>query len=389
MTERPRKRRWPWILGALAGLCLLGGWWLDRQLEPVRLANTVLSRLGAATGLEMTFEGEPDYALRPEPRLLLPGFQARVPGAAAPMFKAARVEVSLPWETIWGGDDVVITRIELQRPQLDLEAMLAWLESRPPSDAPFELPTLTDGLRVSGGVVVANDWRADAVSLELPSLHPGKPATLALSATWHRDELEVPLETTLTLAQAGLASSLQLDAGGRLRSGASLDLAWALYLQGSFDAHDAPLRLLAGELHFNGESPLPVFDGSAEAGFGEQLRLQARGELQAWPADWPALPTPLDPATALPFELGYAGPNDFSAPLRLDLRQGETRFEGETALPELLAWLDTPTASPLPPLLGRLEAPVLELEGVQLEGVVVELVEDEAAVEEEAPEDGE
>src|SRR5690606_25319385 len=130
MTERPRKRRWPWILGVLAGLALLAGWWLDRQLEPARLANTVLSRLGAA--------------LRPEPRLLLPGFQARVPGAAAPMFKAARVEVSLPWDTIWGGDDVVITRIELERPQLDLDALLAWLDSRPPSDAPFELPTLTD-----------------------------------------------------------------------------------------------------------------------------------------------------------------------------------------------------------------------------------------------------
>src|SRR5690606_41897955 len=101
MTERPRKRRWPWILGVLAGLALLAGWWLDRQLEPARLASTVLSRLGAATGLELSFEGEPDYALRPEPRLLLPGFQARVPGAAAPMFKAARVEVSLPWDTIW------------------------------------------------------------------------------------------------------------------------------------------------------------------------------------------------------------------------------------------------------------------------------------------------
>lgn len=387
MTERPRKRRWPWILGVLAGLALLAGWWLDRQLEPARLANTVLSRLGAATGLELSFEGEPDYALRPEPRLLLPGFQARVPGAAAPMFKAARVEVSLPWDTIWGGDDVVITRIELERPQLDLDALLAWLDSRPPSDAPFELPTLTDGLVVTEGLVVADGWRAEAVSLALPALRPGEPATLSLSATWRRDALEVPLEGKLVLEQAGLASPLKLDAGGRLRSGASLDLAWALYLQGSVDARDRPLRLLAEELHFNGESPLPVVDGSAKAGFGEELELQVRGELQEWPADWPALPAPLDPATALPFEFAYAGPNDFSAPLQLDLRQGGTRFEGETALPELLAWLDTPTASPLPPLLGRLEAPALEVEGVQLEGVVIEIVEDGAA--EAAPEDGE
>ncbi|KAA2285845.1 hypothetical protein [Arenimonas fontis] len=372
MAKRPRKRRWPWILGALAALGLLGGWWLDRQLEPTRLANTVLSRLGAAAGLELGFEGVPDYALRPEPRLLLPGFHARLPGAATPMFRAARVEVSLPWSTIWGGDEVVITRIGLDRPQLDLEAMLAWLDSRPPSDAPFELPTLSDGLRVNDGMLVANGWQAEALSLELPTLHPGEPATLSLSTTWRRGDLELPLEATLTAAQAGLASPLRAEAGGRLRTPA-LDLAWALQLQGAFDASGTPLRLLAEQLRFQGESPLPAFEAGGEAGLGETLELQARGKLREWPADWPALPAPLDPALALPFEFAYAGPDDFSAPLRLALSQGETRFEGETALPDLLAWLDTPAATPLPPLRGRLDAPLLVVEGVQLEGLVIEL----------------
>src|SRR5690606_41649178 len=103
----------------------------------------------------------------------------------------------------------------------------------------------SDGLVVTEGCVVAEGWRADAVSLSRPALRPGEPATLSLSATWRRDALEVPLEGKLVLEQAGLASPLQVDAGGRLRSGASLDLAWALYLQGSVDARDRPLRLLA------------------------------------------------------------------------------------------------------------------------------------------------
>ena len=55
MTDAPRKRRWPKILAIFAALALLAAWWVDRQLEPTRLASTVLSALGESQGLELTF----------------------------------------------------------------------------------------------------------------------------------------------------------------------------------------------------------------------------------------------------------------------------------------------------------------------------------------------
>src|SRR3990167_4683771 len=99
MADTPRKRRWPLYLAVVLALLVGAGLWVNYQLEPNRLARTVLSALGESQGLEISFEGEPSYVLRPEPRLVLPNVVARQPGAAAPLLTAARVEVSLPWDT--------------------------------------------------------------------------------------------------------------------------------------------------------------------------------------------------------------------------------------------------------------------------------------------------
>ena len=146
MADAPRKRRWPWVLAVFVAVAGLAAVWVDRQLEPTRLTATVLARAGEAMGLEFSIDGTPEYALRPEPRLVLPGLKVRQPGAAAPwLLRAERAEVSLPWDTITGGGSLVITRVQLQRPELDLTALSAWQASRPPSSGPFELPAFTDG----------------------------------------------------------------------------------------------------------------------------------------------------------------------------------------------------------------------------------------------------
>ena len=134
-----RRKRWLLTLAALALVAVVGGWWINRQLEPERLAATVLRKAGSALQLDLQFKGRPDYALKPEPRLMLPDFSAR--GADGKVFLSARrAEVSRPWSTLTGGEPV-ITRSELQQPVLNLPGLRRWLATRP--KMPFELPTLS------------------------------------------------------------------------------------------------------------------------------------------------------------------------------------------------------------------------------------------------------
>lgn len=371
MAERPRKRRWPWFLGVLGALALGAAWWIDRQLEPVRLATTVLDGLGAATGLRLTFEGTPEYALRPEPRLVLQGFDARAPGAVAPMFRADRLEVSLPWDTVWGGP-VVITRVALAAPMLDVDAMADWLASRPPSDEPFELPTLVHGLQASDGIVAAAGWRLDGLSLSLPRLAPRQPAEARFTGELTADTLRIGLDGTLALAEAGLVSPLTLRSEGVLAFG-ELERPYSFFLDSGFDARGGEVLAGLQPLRFTSASPLPDLEARGRLRLGAALSLEARGALARWPADWPALPAPLDPARPLRFSASYAGPTDLSGTLALAVDGEGASASAVLSLPRLLAWLEDPAAAPLPPMQARLHAPALEVEGATLEGVGIEL----------------
>jgi hypothetical protein len=385
VTEPARKRRWPKFLAAFAVLLLIGAWWVNRQLEPNRLTALVLDRAGTALGLELTIEGTPEYALRPEPRLVLPKLTARQPGAAAPLLTAARAEVSLPWSTLTDGGALVITRVELERPVLDLAALAAWQTTRP--EAPFELPTFTKGLRVVDGTVLGEGWALDMLGLELASLLPGQRAEAKLSGQFERQATFVLFEGDLGLASAGLASDFDLVLEGRLRDG-ELNVPLSLGAGGHFDANGDTTALRFDLLRLRSASPLPDLDASGTAQLGDNTTLALEGSLPSWPEDWPALPSPLAESTAaIDFTLGYSGAADFSAPLSLSLVREQTRAEAALAVPELLAWLEQTDASPLPPLRATVETPSLAVGGVTLEGVRISIEEDDAEAEGQAGED--
>ena len=383
MTAPARKRRWPRFLAAFAVLLLVGAWWVNRQLEPNRLTALVLERAGTTLGLELGIDGTPDYALRPEPRLVLPKLTVRQPGATTPLLHAERAEVSLPWSTLTGGGSLVITRVELERPVLDLAALSAWQATRP--EAPFELPTFTNGLRIVDGTVLGDGWALDMLGLELPTLRPGEPAELDLSGQFERQTTFVLFEGRLGLATAGLVSDFDAALEGRLRDG-ELDVPIALDVVGRFDAGADTTALAFQTLQLRSQSPLPDLDASGSARFGESVALQLQGSLPAWPADWPALPSPLAESTApLAVTATYAGAADFSSPLSLTLVREQTRAEAELAVPELMAWLDSSDAGPLPPLRATVETPSVVVGGVTLEGLRISIEED--AVEGQAGED--
>ncbi|GAB2660446.1 AsmA family protein [Arenimonas aestuarii] len=385
MADAPRKRRWPLFLVIGLALLALAAWWVDRQLQPQRLALTVLAALGESQGLALSFDGPPDYALRPEPRLLLPNFTARQPGAAAPLLTARRLEVSLPWDTIWGGgEEVVVTRFELDQPALDLAALADWRQSRP--EAPFKLPTLTQGVLVTNGRVVGSDWRMHALDLEFAELRPDRPFRVDAKGRFERGTLSVAFEAVSSIRRAGLASPFELQATGRVGQD-ELDAPWSLAVDGQFDfANDAEpgrSQLEIAALSFDGDSPLPSFNATGSANFGEPATLALTGTMPRWPKDWPVLPEP-EASAELPleFSLAYDGPADLSDPLSLEVTRGETRLDARLVIADLQAWLANEARTPLPPMLGRFTAPSLEIEGFTLENVQADLVEPAAASEE-------
>lgn len=383
MTDAPRKRRWPWYLAALAVLLVLGAWWINRQLEPNRLTATVLERVGSTLGLELSIDGTPEYALRPEPRLVLPNLDVRQPGATTPLLSAERAEVSLPWDTITGGDSLVITRIELLQPVLDLEALAAWQATRP--DAPFELPTLTEGLRVTGGRIVGDGWRVSGLSLSVPLLRPEAELDAEAEGRIEIDSTRVDFKATVNVASAGLASGLALRSRGRIASG-ELDVPYELDWRGSFDAAGETSLLTFDQLALASESPFPDLTATGRAELGAKTLLSLRGEIPRWPEGWPALPDPLAASPSpLAFTLDYAGANDLSAPLRLQLGRDDTELSSAFVLPELLAWLDSERVNPLPPLQGTLATPSLVVAGATLEGVRIEFEPEDATTGEPSP----
>lgn len=383
MSDAPRKRRWPWYLAALAVLLAIGAWWVNRQLEPNRLTATVLERVGTTLGLELSIDGTPEYALRPEPRLVLPNLVARQPGAATPLLRATRAEVSLPWDTITGGDSLVITRIELQQPVLDLAALSAWQATRP--EAPFELPTLTQGLRVADGQVIGDGWLLSALSFSVPTLREDAQAEAEASGRFEMDATTVDFTASTSIARAGLASGLRLQSSGRIVSG-ELDVPYDLEWLGAFDATGDSTQLDFEQLAFVSASPLPDLTAKGSARFGTETSLSLHGELPRWPEGWPSLPEPLaESDSALAFELDYEGANDFSTPLDLRLHRDETKIQTGFALTELLAWLDGERVNPLPPLVGSVTTPSLIVGGATLEGVRIEFDPEESAAEEPTP----
>ena len=377
MADAPRKRRWPVYLAVLAALLAFAAWWVDRQLEPTRLTATVLARAGAALGLELSIDGTPEYALRPEPRLVLPKLTVRQPGAAAPLLTADVAEVSLPWDTLLGGDSLVITRIALQRPALDLAALADWQATRP--EAPFELPTLTNGLHVEDGRVIGGDWRLQSLQLELPELREGSPARIAASGVFTQATTIVDFDLTANLATAGLASDFAFAGKGRLRRD-GLDVPWDLASEGRLDASAETTQLAIAALTLASKSPVPDLDAKGQASFGEATGIQLQGTIKQWPEGWPALPAPMAASTSpLAYTVVYEGAGDFSAPIALTVLRDQTRFEGRFVLNEITGWLDAGDAAPLPPLVGTLSTPSLEISGATLEGVNIQIEEDAPA----------
>lgn len=408
-------------LAIAAGALLLGSLLLHGLLEPQRASRFLLQRAGAALGLEIVATGRAEYRLRGTPTLVLRDVSVREPGAARELAHADRVLLSVPWATIRAlGEVLDARRLELDAPRVDLAALGHWLDARPPAAAP-KLPTFADGIQVRDGVLLGDGWRVDGIALALPRLADGEPLHARLQARYAAPPLAVPLSLSLALTDPGAllrGARSGFGASGRItvhREGEWAMPGWLL-LSGPLRIGDGGLRLqparlgLAarwqsgdaslpfalgahGALRYDGATwlladagvalrgrgdaardPVPALRARGQLALGRRLVLRLQGDIARWPQAWPALPAPLDAVAApMPFALDYAGATDLGEVVRLGLQRGAAALDARFRLGDVQDWLDDGRGNPLPPLDGRLRAPLLELDGARLEGVDVVL----------------
>lgn len=373
MPLNPRARRWLPILAVAVALLVVAAWWVDRQLEPRRLTALVLDQAGKKLGLQLGFSGKPDYALKPEPRLLIPKFTVRGPDGKL-FLSAELAEISLPWSTI-KGDAPVITRIELDRPVLDVAGLQRWLATRP--EEPFELPTLTRGLVVVDGTVQGDGFRVAGLHASLPQLKTGDATRLMARGHFEKGETRVDFDSTIAVATPGLRSSYSLKASGALQRKPE-PLKFLLASTGRYDFGEAATTVELDSLSVSGDAPIPGITGTGKVVLAQRLGMDLNAVLSKWPREWPALPEPLaSEGGGLPLQLSYLGEKDFSGPVSLRVQRRDTLLDAQLRVAEVLEWMDAPPGSPLSPVTGTLTTPRLVFDGVELEGVEVEVVRDD------------
>lgn len=352
-----KRSRWPLYAGAvIVGLILLLAL-LRHLMQPEYLSATLLRQAEAATGLSLRLSSPADVSLWPDLNIVLRGLEARSEPGARPLLVAERVELALPWSSLWGAE-IELQALRLQRPRLDRDALNAWLAAQPSTPGParpLQLPRLSAELRIEDGSVVTRArgaWRIENVQLRLSRLLPGEDFRLALGFDYVDGSLELPLS---------------LEAGGRMHaSGMPIDL--------------SPLALrLGGE----GESELLRLNGQLELDHPHRLGFSLSGRSRHWPEHWPALPADYpggNGAASTPSEIeistDFRGSPGLVGPLSLALRRGSLDSRFETEASRFLAWLAQPGSDLLPPLRGEARLPLLESGGLRIEGLRIELVED-------------
>ena len=423
----PRRRRWGRLAVVLVLMLLAGSAGLRWALQPEQLAPFVLARAGDALGLEITAVGVADVRLRGTPQLVVRAVVARQPGAPDPVFVADRILLALPWSTLRSrGQDLAITRVEVDGPRIHLDALMTWLDTRPPSEEPVRIPRLTGGLGVTDGTVDGGAWTVEGLSLTVPSLAPDAVAHAYVRGTYTdapstpagasalrapfnlRVQLDRPAADTpvriegLTTPQSGtwqlptalaMSGPLHIGNGGlrispvnagvraEFRDGETR-VPFTLGLHGPLRFAEGALTLTPMHAVLSGGGLVPALQGHGALAlqFGastpprDPLVLSLAGTLAAWPEAWPALPPPIGASTsALPFTLDYRGPADASGDTALEVQRDGTTFEARLRLPEVLAWTDRTDGSPLPPLRGTLRSPRIEVSGATLEGVEISI----------------
>lgn len=406
-------RRRAIVWGALAALLLIP-LILRWAGQPERVAGVIMDQLGESLGLEITAGGSSEYQLRGNPTLVVRDIDVRQPGAGTPLLRAQRIHLSLPWSTIRARGAVLLAhRLEIDAPQLDLDALQRWRATRPPV-AETRVPTLKNGMKIVRGRIIGADWTIERIAVSLPSLAPDAPVAAHVSGRVQTGTTALPFDLQVALTRpafdAGLGAAgmttvitpqwrlpMRLRLGGRLHDGDD-ELGLDRLKVGANARHIAEgsqspfVYGLAGRLRYQsgrlaitpmglvirGRDNIPSLDARGRFAWQQDVALDLDGALAQWPEIWPALPAPIGQSESrLPFKLRYRGPVNLSGDTALQLHRDTTHFDSRFRLPDVLAWIDAAAGgTPLPPIDGTLTTPVLEITGATLHGVHIQFEND-------------
>jgi uncharacterized protein involved in outer membrane biogenesis len=178
-------------------------------LQPERFTAT-LQQQARNAGLELNLASPASPTLFPRPALDLRGITLNAQGANAPILVAARGSLVLPWQTVFGGP-TVITKLEIESPRVDLDALQAWVAALPaqPAGAPPNIPRIDAGVSIRRGSLVRGDeLLLGDVRLEAGCLLSGQPFPLSMTAN---TESGTPLQLQLSATPRINGNTLELD----------------------------------------------------------------------------------------------------------------------------------------------------------------------------------
>ena len=405
-SVRVRRRRWPRMLGIFFALVVVCALVLAHFLNPARLTALILARASSSMQLQLRTSAPGSFALRPEPRLILPGLTATVPGERTPFFSCGQVELALPWSTL-RGRGTGISSIVLKSPDLDLQAMQRWRATQPPSTVPVKLPTLTHGLHVYDGTLRGANWKVSSLDLGLPSLADSARTQIDASGKLSHNGIVSGFALTMHSTPSGAGLGLRVDgahlllkadgelpsmtADGKLLASDKFDLAfqgslqsmplkWSAMSDSSFaQAGDTPFSIAVNasppaidtghaaatapqdlRLHFALGNPdrQPALDLDVQLTGGAQLDTTIKGQLSRWPNAWPSLPATLTTnAAPIQFNANYQGLAASNVPIAFAVKRGDALSQGTASLAEMRVWIAKKLMSPLLPFGATFKAP--------------------------------
>lgn len=190
MAERKRGRRWLIALAVVVALLAVGALALRHYARPDVLTALLVEKARSELGAELSLAREGRFGFVPKLHLVLTHPVLKNAQGGASILSGDSAEVLMSWSTLWS-DRIEIERIELAKPVLDLDALSAWLASRPPSSS---TPDVRFALRVDGATLVSGGKPvASGVSADLASAGD----LSAWAQRWRESALLPPLDGTL------------------------------------------------------------------------------------------------------------------------------------------------------------------------------------------------
>ncbi len=152
-----RRRRWPIVLAVLVLIVLAGLFAIRQFVRPDRLTTLLINEVHTRLGAQLELGDDARFGFWPGLRVELPQAVLRGTSDSPPILSAASIDVAMPWRSLWA-DTLDIERVELERPQLDLDALNAWLKALPETTGGQDFHvnlSARDGRLMRQGVVFA------------------------------------------------------------------------------------------------------------------------------------------------------------------------------------------------------------------------------------------